>query len=85
MDNNVEEILKQIVADQLGRSVEEIGIDNELINDLGGDSLDAVEITVSIEEQFGIKIEDAEYIELKTLNEYANLIKTKLEKINHGL
>lgn len=80
MDNNVEEVLKQIVADQLGRSIEEININDELINDLGADSLDAVEITVSIEEQFGIKIEDAEYVDLKTLNEYANLIKTKLEK-----
>jgi len=78
--NNVEDQLKKIVANHLGRNVEELDINNELINDLGGDSLDAVEITLAIEEQFGIKIQDAEYVELKTLREYAELIKTKLEK-----
>jgi len=80
MNNNVEEQLKKIVANQLGRNVEELDINNELLNDLGGDSLDAVEITLSIEEQFNIKIADAEYVNLKTLQEYAELIKTKLEK-----
>jgi len=78
--NNVEDQLKKIVANHLGRNVEELDINNELINDLGGDSLDAVEITLAIEEQFGIRIKDAEYVELKTLREYADLIKTKLEK-----
>jgi len=78
--NNVEEQLKKIVADQLGRGIEECDINNELINDLGGDSLDAVEITLAIEEQFGIKIQDAEYVDFKTLLEYADLIKIKLEK-----
>jgi acyl carrier protein len=80
MNNNVEEQLKKIVANQLGRNVEELDINNELLNDLGGDSLDAVEITLSIEEQFNIRIADAEYVNLKTLQEYAELIKTKLEK-----
>ena len=80
MNNNVEEQLKKIVANQLGRNVEELDISNELLNDLGGDSLDAVEITLSIEEQFSIRIQDAEYVNLKTLQEYADLIKTKLEK-----
>ena len=78
--NNVEEQLKKIVANQLGRNIEELDINNELINDLGGDSLDAVEITLSIEEQFNIRLADAEYVNLKTLQEYADLIKTKLEK-----
>ena len=80
MDNNVEEKLKKIVANQLGRDVGELNIGDELINDLGGDSLDAVEITLSIEEEFSIKIHDEEYVNLKTLQEYANLIKTKLDK-----
>jgi len=80
MNNNVEEQLKKIVANQLGRNVEELDINNELLNDLGGDSLDAVEITLSIEEQFNIRIADAEYVNLKTLREYSELIKTKLEK-----
>ena len=80
MDNNVEEQLKKIVSNQLGRNVEELNINDELFNDLGGDSLDAVEITLSIEEHFSIKIQDEEYVNLKTLHEYANLIKTKLEK-----
>lgn len=80
MDNKVEDQLKKIVANQLGRNVEELDINDELMNDLGGDSLDAVEITLSIEEHFDIKILDSEYVNLKTLREYADLIKSKLEK-----
>ena len=80
MDNNVEDQLKKIVTNQLGRNGEDLDINDELINDLGGDSLDAVEITLSIEEHFSIKIQDSEYVNLKTLKEYADLIKSKLEK-----
>ena len=76
----VAEQLKQIIADQLGRKVEDLVIEAELVNDLGADSLDIVEIIVAIEETFDIKIEDAEYAELKTLQELVELIKSKLEK-----
>ena len=76
----VEEQLKQIIADQLGRKVEDLSIEAELVNDLGADSLDIVEIIVSIEETFGIKIEDAEYVELKILQELVELIKFKIGK-----
>jgi acyl carrier protein len=76
----IEEQLKKIIAIQLGRKAEDLAIESDLINDLGADSLDVVEIVVSIEETFGIKIEDAEYTELKTLQELVELIKSKLEK-----
>lgn len=76
----VEKQLKQIIADQLGRKVEDLSIQAELVNDLGADSLDIVEIIVSIEETFRIKIEDAEYAELKILQELVELIKFKIGK-----
>ena len=76
----IEEQLKQIIADQLGRKVEDLSIEAELVNDLGADSLDIVAIIVSIEETFGIKIEDAEYAELKILQELVELIKFKIGK-----
>ncbi|MDD7456830.1 MAG: acyl carrier protein [Clostridia bacterium] len=49
---------KQIVADQMGIDPESITMDSKLIEDIGADSLDTVEILLNIENEFGIELED---------------------------
>ncbi len=55
----------EIVADKLDRKPEDITPEMSLINDLGADSLDQVELVMDIEDAFDIQIpeEDAEKIE----------------------
>ena len=48
----------EIMAEQLGRSVESIADDNDISNDLGADSLDAAELLIAFEEKFDIEIDE---------------------------
>lgn len=52
-----EEVIK-LLAEHLGRDKAEIKPECGLIEDLSADSLDAVEITMMMEEEFGIEIND---------------------------
>lgn len=58
----LEKKIINIVAEQVGADVEDITPASSFIADLGFDSLDVVEVTMSIEDEFGIDItdEDAE-------------------------
>jgi len=48
----------QIVAEQMGMEVDQIKENNALVDDLGCDSLDIVEISMEIEDHFDISIPD---------------------------
>lgn len=52
----IEKKVREIIADQDGISPDEVTLSSRL-RDIGLDSLDAVEITMHIEEEFGIAIE----------------------------
>jgi len=56
--------LQAIVAEQLGVEPEKVTPDAEFVQDLNADSLDLVELIMSLEEEFGVEIsdEDAEKI-----------------------
>ena len=57
---SVEEKVKSIVAKQLGQGVDEVNNESSFIDDLGADSLDTVELVMSLEEEFDIEISDDE-------------------------
>ncbi len=63
-DKEILSKVKDMVASQLGKSHEEITPDASFIEDLGADSLDLVELIMSMEDEFGLEIsdEDAESI-----------------------
>ena len=54
------ERVQAIVAEQLGVEPEKVGPDAEFVADLNADSLDLVELIMSLEEEFGIEISDEE-------------------------
>lgn len=64
----------KIIADQLNKDVSEITSEQELVQDLGADSLDAVEIIMNIEEEFGIEIPEEEASKIKTVGEIIDVI-----------
>ena len=55
---SVEERVVDIVAEQLGVSKEQITRETSFVNDLGADSLDAVELIMELEEEFDVSIPD---------------------------
>jgi len=57
---SVEEKVRNIVAKQLGVGEDEVSNESSFIDDLGADSLDTVELVMSLEEEFDIEISDDE-------------------------
>jgi len=73
---SVEQRVREIVAEQLERDVNEVTTASSLIDDLGADSLDVVELVMKMEEEFGIEIPDEEAEKIKTVNDVIQYIAT---------
>ena len=65
-----------IIADQLGISEAEITEETSFA-DLGADSLDVVELLMTLEDEFGISVSDEEALGLKTVADIEKLINDK--------
>ena len=66
--------VKQIIAEQLCISVDEIKDDSNIIDDLGADSLDVVELLMTFEDEFKVSIPDEKLEELKSIPNIVKLI-----------
>lgn len=66
--------VKSLIASQLGISEDKITENSRLIEDLGADSLDTVEMLMTLEEEFGIAIPDEEAMTLTTVKSIVDLI-----------
>ncbi len=71
------EQLRDVIVENLGVSEEEVTLESSLIEDLGADSLDAVELSMAIEDEFDVEIEDEEFQELKTVGDILRAIEEK--------
>ena len=59
--------VKEVVVEQLNVSPDEVKEDSKFADDLGADSLDVVEIVMSLEEKFDIEIPDEEAEKIATV------------------
>ncbi|WP_343192436.1 acyl carrier protein [Buchnera aphidicola (Taiwanaphis decaspermi)] len=74
----IENKIKKIISEQLGIEIKNINNDSYFVKDLGADSLDMIELIMSIEEKFNIEISDKEAQNMNCINkivEYLNKIK----------
>ncbi len=55
---NVFETIRNILADQLSIDPESLTMETDMLNDLDADSLDVVDVVMSLEDEFGIEIPD---------------------------
>ena len=56
------EKIREIIAEQTGKDVEEITLETNVKEDLDGDSLDLFQIINDIEDEFDVSVEDPESI-----------------------
>ncbi len=70
----IEQKVKEILAKQLSCDVEKINRETNIATDLGADSLDLVEILMSLEEEFSISIPDEAIPSIKTVGELVDYI-----------
>jgi acyl carrier protein len=68
----------EIVADQMDVDPDEINMDTKFIDDLGVDSLDTVELTMEIEEEFDVTVSDEDAAKLLTVGEVVNFVDAQL-------
>ena len=73
---NIFEELSQILSKQLRVDVEKIDRSADIMEDLGADSLDVVEIIMTVEEQFGLIIPEEEFPNLRTVNNLCDYIES---------
>lgn len=74
MNNDIFEKLKVIAVDQIGIDEELVKPESDIIKDLGLDSLDIVDMLMSVEETFGVTIDDGDVAEMKTVADVVRFI-----------
>jgi acyl carrier protein len=71
---NREEAIKNLLSEHLGVEYAEVKADARLVEDLGADSLDRLEIAMALEEQFDIELTDDEIEKITTVQEVIDLV-----------
>ena len=66
--------VKEMVAGQLGKSEDEITPEASFIEDLGADSLDLVELIMSMEDEYGLEISDEDAEKIITVKDAVKFI-----------
>ena len=73
----VEKELKELISEMLICKPDEINIESNLVDDLGGDSLDIINIVMHIERKYGLRIDDDKT--LKTFRTFGGMLKYVIE------
>ena len=71
---DIEKKVTDILVDKLGVEPEEVKNDANFEDELGGDSLDCVEVLVEIEHEFNIRVSDADAYQAKTVGDIIGLV-----------
>ena len=71
--------LKEIIAEQFGIDIDAISEDTDIVADLGADSLDVVEMLMTLEDEYGITIEDEKVAEMKTVADVVRCVEGLIE------
>src|ERR1044072_2841316 len=80
LKGEIGEKLKQIIADELGVEESELTAKKRLVDDLGADSLDCVELIMRFEEEFNIEIPDEDAVKIKTVGDAYKYIEQSRNK-----
>ena len=70
----IEQKVKEILADRLDIDINKIKPDSDLVNDLGMDSFIAVELLYELKEQFGVEIPQDEFSRVKLVKDILKFI-----------
>ena len=74
---SVEEKVRKIIAEKLSVDLEEVVPEASFVDDLGADSLDLVELIMSMEEEFDTDISDEDAEKISTVQDAINYIQAQ--------
>ena len=73
-DGTTFERLKKIIVEQLGVEEDDVTPEAAFVEDLNADSLDLVELIMSLEEEFGTEISDEDAEKIRTVGDAVDYI-----------
>ena len=79
--SDIEQKVKDIIAEELGVEVEKLSDSASFMEDLVADSLDTVELVMAFEKEFDIDIPDEEAEKLRTVGDALAFLRTKQEEM----
>ncbi len=68
------ERIKEMIVEELNVPVEKITMEARLAEDLGADSIDAVELIMNIEDEFSVQVSDEEAQNIKTVGDLVKYV-----------
>lgn len=71
---SIEDKVKKIIAEKLSVDLEEVVPEASFVDDLGADSLDLVELIMSMEEEFDVDISDEDAEKIATVQDAIDYI-----------
>ena len=73
------ENVRDIIVNTLSCDADQVTLETNLFEDLEADSLEAVELSLALEEAFGVGIADEDMANIKTVNDIVEYIKGKVQ------
>ncbi len=77
----VTETVKRIIAENIGVAESDITLTTNLVNDLGADELNLIEIIIGIENEFDVEFSDEQVEKLLTVEDYINIAYSTLHTV----
>lgn len=77
---DIDSKVREVICEQLGLKPEDVTPEADLIQNLGVDSLDSVELVMALEEEFGIEVLDEDAEKLKKVSDITQYIHKKLNE-----
>ena len=69
--------VSSIIGEQLGVEQSDLVPEASLLDDLGADSLDVVELVMALEEEFSIEVPDADVENIRTIQDIVQYVEAK--------
>ena len=73
------EKVREIISEKLNVDPDEIKLESSIVDDVGADSIDLIELIMNLEEEYGISISDEEAVKLKTVGDVVDFINSQVE------
>ena len=78
MSDSIQSRVQDLVAEQLGLDRSNVVSNANILEDLGADSLDVIELVMAIEETFGLEVPDEEVEALRTIGDVEKYVTSRL-------
>lgn len=75
----MEKRIVELISEKLNKKPDQVTMSSRLVEDLGADSLDVVELIMAFEDEFGVSLPDEDIANMKTVGDVVNYI-NKLKK-----